>query len=86
MNLGLRSLKVEEHAQEIIKRVEVLRKRLENHAKSFHGVGKSLAAAVNHYNAAEQRYDLIDKDVFKITGKGGEYSRELLDKPHESEE
>ena len=86
VNLGLRSLKVEEHAQEIIKRVEVLRKRLENHAKSFHSVGKSLSAAVNHYNSAEQKYDLIDKDVFKITGEGGEYSRELLDKPHSTEE
>ena len=86
VNLGLRSLKVEEHAQEIIKRVEVLKNRLENHAKAFHGVGKSLAAAVNHYNSAEQKYDLIDKDVFKITGKGGTYSRELLNKPHESEE
>lgn len=86
VNLGLRSLKVEEHAQEIIKRVEVLRKRLESHAKAFHGVGKSLSAAVNHYNSAEQKYDLIDKDVFKITGEGGEYSRELLDKPHSSEQ
>ena len=86
VNLGLRSLKVEEHAQEIIKRVEVLRKRLESHAKAFHGVGKSLSAAVNHYNSAEQKYDLIDKDVFKITGKGGDYSRELLDKPHSDEE
>lgn len=86
VNLGLRSLKVEEHAQEIIKRVEVLHKRIESHAKAFHGVGKSLSAAVNHYNTAEQKYDLIDKDVFKITGKGGEYSRELLDKPHSSEE
>ena len=85
VNLGLRSLKVEEHAQEIIKRVEVLRKRLESHAKAFHGVGKSLSAAVNHYNSAEQKYDLIDKDVFKITGKGGEYSREMLDKPHSNE-
>ena len=86
VNLGLRSLKVEEHAQEIIKRVEVLRKRLENHAKAFHGVGKSLSAAVNHYNSAEQKYDLIDKDVFKITGKGGDYSRELLDRPHSNED
>ena len=86
VNLGLRSLKVEEHAQEIIKRVGVLRKRLETHAKAFHGVGKSLSAAVNHYNEAEQKYDLIDKDVFKITGKGGAYARELLDRPHSTED
>ena len=86
VNLGLRSLKVEEHAQTIIKQVEVLRKRLENHAKAFHSVGKALGTVVNHYNKAEQQYDLIDKDVYKITGAGGEYTRELLDKPHSTEE
>ena len=64
VNLGLRSLQVEEHAQEIMKQVEVLHKRLENHMKAFHGVGRALGTAVNHYNKAEQQYDLVDKDVF----------------------
>lgn len=85
VTLGLRSLQVEERAEEIIKRVGSLRKRLENHADAFHGVGKALSTVVNHYNKAEQQYDLIDKDIFKITGDGGEYKRDLLNKPHSTE-
>ena len=85
VNLGLRSLQIEEHAQEIIKQVVVLHKRMENHMQAFHGVGRALTTAVKHYNKAEQQYDLVDKDVFKITGKGGEYSRDLLDVPHSAE-
>ena len=54
--------------------------------KAFHGVGKALATVVNHYNRAEQQYDLIDKDVSKITGTGGKYARELLDRPHSVED
>ena len=85
VNLGLRSLKIEKHAQEIIKKVGVLHKRLEEHTKAFHGVGRALGTAVNQYNEAEKKCDLIDKDIFKITGEGGEYSRELLDRPHSTE-
>lgn len=85
VNLGLRSLQIEERAQEIMKQVRMLDKRLESHMKAFHGVGRALGTAVNHYNEAEKKYDLIDKDVFKIAGTGGEYSRELLNKPHSTE-
>lgn len=85
INLGLRSLQIEEHAQKIMKQVGVMHKRLENHMKAFHGVGRALGTAVNHYNKAEQQYDLIDKDVFKIAGEGGEHERELLNKPHSVE-
>lgn len=85
VHLGLRSLQIEERAQEIMKQVRILDKRLEGHMKAFHGVGRALGTAVNHYNEAEKKYDLIDKDIFKITGAGGEYSRELLDKPHSTE-
>ena len=85
VNLGLRSLKVEEHAHEIMKQVETLRKHLDQHAKALHGVGRALGTAVNQYNKVETQYDLIDKDVFKITGKGGEYTRELLNRPHSVE-
>ena len=85
VSLGLRSLQIEEHAQEIMKQVGVFYKRLENHVKSFHSVGQALNAVVNHYNKAEVQYDLIDKDVSKITGVGGKYTRKLLDNPHSAE-
>ncbi len=85
VNLGLRALKVEKHAQEIMKQVVKLKNHLETHSNAFHGVGRALGTAVNHYNKTEQQYDMIDKDVFKITGEGGEYSKELLDRPHSAE-
>lgn len=86
VHLGLRSLRVEEHAQEIVMRVETLRKHLDKYSRAFHGIGRALSGTVNKYNDAEQQYGLIDKDVFKITGKGGDYERELLDRPRVSEE
>ena len=86
VHLGLRSLQVEEHAQEILKRVGVLQTHLTKYAEAFHGIGKALGTTVNHYNKAEQQYDLIDKDIFKITGDGGTYTREVLARPHEEEQ
>ena len=85
VNLGLRSLKVEEHAQEIISRVEALRKHLEKYSEAFRGVGRSLGSAVNKYNEADRQYGLIDKDVLKITGKGGGHEKEFLDRPRTGE-
>ena len=79
---GLRSLKVEEHAHEITKHVEMLQKHLENYSKAFRGIGNALGTAVNQYNNADQQYKLIDKDAFKITGKGGKYIKESLDRPN----
>ncbi len=85
VSLGLRSFRVEKHAQEIITQVQSLKKHLETYTKAFHGVGKSLGTAVNHYNRAEQQYALIDKDVYKITGEGGAYVKEPIDRPHTEE-
>ena len=85
VHLGLRAFKIEKHAEEIKKRVEQLGRHLESHANAFHGVGKALGTAVNHYNKAEQQFDMIDKDVYRIAGTGGEYTRELLDRPHGTE-
>lgn len=85
VHLGLRSLNVEKHAHEIVKRVESLRKHLESYTTAFHGVRRALESAVNRYNDADRQYDLIDKDVLKITGTGGEYARDPLDRPRSSD-
>ena len=85
VNLGLRSLKVEEHAQVIIKQVDSLRRHLENYSTAFRKMGNTLGTVVGHYNEAEKQYGMIDKDILKITGEGGEHQRELLDKPHSTE-
>ena len=85
VDLGLRSLRVEKHVQEVIARVGSLQRHLTEHVKSVHGIGRALSTAVNCYNRAEQQYDLIDKDVFNIAGEGGEYVRDVLDGPRSRE-
>ena len=84
--LGLQSLKIEEHTQVVIKRVESLRKHLETYSTVFQKIGKTLGTIVGHYNEADKQYDLIDKDILKITGNGGDYSRGVLDKPHSTDQ
>ena len=82
VSLGLRSFKIEKHAQDIMNQVISLKKHLDRYQESFHSVGKSLSTTVNHYNKAEQQYGLIDKDVLKISGEGGDYTKSLIDGPH----
>ena len=81
VNLGLRSLKVEENAQEIMKNVEMLNKHLEKYSETFEGLGKSLGAVINKYNESSKQYSLLDKDVLKISGKGGKFKKNLIDSP-----
>ena len=85
VHLGLRAFRIEKQAEEIKKHIERLKKHLDTHTNAFHGVGRALGTAVNQYNKAEQQYDMIDKDVYRITGTGGEYGKELLDRPHGEE-
>ncbi len=65
--MGLRSLKIEEQAQEILKRVQGLDKHLNRYEKYFTKVGKSIGTTVSHYNTAQQQYKMIDTDVLKIS-------------------
>ena len=81
VNLGLRSLKVEKNAQEIMKNVEMLNKHLEKYSETFDGLGKSLGSVVNKYNESSKQYSLLDKDVLKISGKGGSFKKNLIDSP-----
>ena len=84
--LGLRSLKIEKHTQEIIKRAGVLQKHLDSYAENFMKVGKSLGTTVSHFNTAQQKYGMIDKDFLKMTGERSDFVPELLEKPRETEE
>lgn len=86
VTMGLQSLKIEKHTQEIIKRAGLLQKHLEGYADAFTRVGKSLGTVVNHYNKAQGQYRLIDKDFLKLTEEGGEFVPELIERPLEEEE
>jgi len=64
---AMKSLKIEEQAKEIQKYVIKLQKDLENYNDVFWKIWISLWTTVNHYNNAQKRLSIIDKDIFKIS-------------------
>jgi len=78
---GLRSIKIEKQAGEIVKKVENLSKHLKSYKIFQDKLGNSLGTVVNHYNSSQKEFGKIDKDVIKITGTGKKSDFELLDKP-----
>ncbi len=78
---GLRALAIEESAKEIRKNVEMLQKHLLNYEEYMRKLGNQLSTVVNTYNSGYKEFKKIDKDVMKITGKGGEVETLSLDKP-----
>ncbi|MFA4833244.1 MAG: DNA recombination protein RmuC [Patescibacteria group bacterium] len=82
---GLRAMKIEESAQEIRKGVEKLGRHLYGYDEYFKKVGSSLSTTVSHYNNAHKQFNLIDKDVAKITGGEEKIEPMILDKPKSEE-
>jgi len=80
---GLRALQIEESAKEIRENVEKLGKHILNFDTYFQKLGGQLSSVVNSYNTASREFKKIDKDVLKITGKGGEIKPLELNKPEE---
>ncbi|MDA9128965.1 DNA recombination protein RmuC [Candidatus Gracilibacteria bacterium] len=64
---GMKSLQIEEQAKEIQKYVIKLQKDLGLYEELFSKLGNSLGTTVNHYNAAQKRFSIIDKDIIKIS-------------------
>jgi len=65
---GLRSQKISQQAQEIIKEVERLGKHLGSYNEYMKKLGAHLGTVVNTYNKASKEFKKIDKDVVKISG------------------
>ena len=78
---GLRALKIEEQAQEIIKRVGELGRHVGKYDEYMQKLGVSLGTTVTHYNTAHKELGKIDKDVLRITGESSELEPMALDKP-----
>ncbi len=78
---GLKALQIEEHAQEIRKRVGELGKHIAGYEEYYRKLGGALGVAVSHYNAAYKELGKIDKDVYRIAGEKGGIEPEELDKP-----
>lgn len=78
---GFRAFKIEESAQQIVGRVEELRKHLVAYEDYMKKLGNALGTTVNHYTAAYKELKKVDKDVVKITGESAGIDPLVLDKP-----
>src|SRR3990167_1320920 len=78
---GLKALKIEESAKEIIKKVEDLGKHLKSYDEYHNKLGNSLNTVVNHYNASNKELKKIDKDVLRIAGSSPELNLLEVEKP-----
>ena len=78
---GLKALKIEESAKEIIKKVEDLGKHLKSYDEYHNKLGNALGTVVNHYNASNKELKKIDKDVLRIAGSSPELSLLEIEKP-----
>lgn len=66
---GLRALKIEEGAKDIVKRVEELGKHLKSYEEYHNKLGGSLSTVVNHYVNSGKELKKVDKDVMRISGE-----------------
>ncbi|NVP17160.1 DNA recombination protein RmuC [Candidatus Gracilibacteria bacterium] len=78
---GLRALQIEEKAQDIKRHVEKLSRHLDAYEEYLEKLGNSLSTSVNHYNNAYKKFNLIEKDVVKITGEEKDSNIIQLNKP-----
>ena len=78
---GLKALKIEESAKEIIKKVEDLGKHLKSYEDYHMKLGTSLGTVINHFNASNKELKKIDKDVLRIAGTSPELAMLELEKP-----
>ena len=64
---GLRALIIEEKATEIVKKVNSLKKYLDDYEILFEKVGNSLNTTVNNYNNSYKKFNQIEKNILKIS-------------------
>jgi DNA recombination protein RmuC len=78
---GLKALQIEESAKEIRKNVEKLQKHMLAYAEYQKKLGNQLSTVTNTYNFSSKEFKKIDKDILKISGKGGDLELEEVEKP-----
>lgn len=78
---GLKALKIEEEAKNIIKRVDELGKHIASYESYHDKLGNSLATTVSHFNSSRKELGKIDKDVMRITEHAVGIEPLVLDKP-----
>lgn len=78
---GNRRAQIQEAAKDIIKNVGELGKHLKSYESSHNSLGRSLSAAVGHFETSGKAFKAIDKDVVKITDESMELKIETVDRP-----
>jgi len=78
---GLRALKIEGQAKEIIKNVEKLQRHIISYDDRFKKLGGSLNTTVNAYNLSASEFKKIDKDITKITDTESKIDILEIDRP-----
>ncbi len=78
---GLKALQIEESAKEIRANVEKLQKHMAAYEEYHKKLGNQLSTAVNTYNFSSKEFKKLDKDILKVSGKGGELELEEIDRP-----
>lgn len=78
---GLRALQIEENALEIRKWVEKLARHLDAYEEYLQKLGNSLGTTVGHYNNAYKNFNMMEKDIIKITGEEQDLKTLPLSKP-----
>lgn len=79
----LKALQIEESAKDIQKQVEKLGKHLWAYEEYLTKLWYTLGTTINHYNTAYKKFNLIEKDVVKITWNIDNKEQNIiqLDKP-----
>lgn len=79
---GLRAMKIEESAKEIMMNVQKLDKHIKSYDDFLKKLGGHLQTTVGAYNNASKEFKKIDKDVVKIIGGESKIEPLVLDKPN----
>ncbi|HEY4499358.1 MAG TPA: DNA recombination protein RmuC [Candidatus Paceibacterota bacterium] len=78
---GNQRMKIQDAAKDIIKNVSELGRHLKSYEAAHNSLGKSLSAAVGHYETSNKAFRAIPKDVLKITEESLELKTEDVDRP-----
>ncbi len=79
--MGNRRAKFEEAAKDIMQNVAKLARDLKTYEESHNSMGRSLSAAVGHFEKSGKAFRSIDKDVVKIAGEPIALELESVDRP-----
>ena len=82
---GLRAMRIEETAKDVIKRVGELGKHLKAYDDYHLRLGNALGTAVSHYNNSGKEFKKLDKDVMRISEVSPELETLALEKPNVEE-